>query len=126
MDRTPRGRIEEHMDGMGPLTKADIQERAREIAVINGRDGSNPTEEDRLQAAKELLNQHLNLSDDDSTEEPMNAATGTHLAAETGHQVKDRKPDDPQRLQELEIREGLREAEHDTMFHERNNFEQKE
>lgn len=126
MEQNPKGRIEEHMDGMGPLTKADIQERAREIAVINDRDGSNPTEEDRIQAAKELENRHLNLSDSDSTEEPMSAAVGTHLAAETGHRTKDRKPNDPQRLQELEVREGLREAEHDTMLHERHNFEETE
>jgi hypothetical protein len=114
------------MDEMGPVTRADVQERAREIALINGRDGSNPSDEDRLQAEEELLNRHLNLSTDDSTDEPMAAASGSRLAADTGHKTKDHKPTDPQLLQEMEVREGLREAEHDSMVTERMNPERNE
>lgn len=119
MERNPKGRVEKHMNGMGAPTRANVEERAREIAIIKGRDESNPTEADRVQATNELQNQDLNFSQDDNTDEQASAAGGTDFAANTGHKTQDRKPDDPQLLQEMEVREGVREAEHDTMLAER-------
>jgi hypothetical protein len=53
----------------------------------------------------------------------MSVEEGTHLAAATGRKIPTFKPDDPQRLAELETREGVREAEHDTMLTERRDSE---
>lgn len=119
MTQKPKGRVQEHMEGTGALTQADVEDRAREIAVINGGDGSQPTDEDRARARKELQNENLALSSDDATEEPLAAASGSHLAADTGHRIKARKPVDSQEIEETEVREGVREAEHDTLLTER-------
>lgn len=123
MTQNPKGRVQEHMEGTGAVTQAVVEDRAREISIINGGDGSNPTDEDRTRALKELQNENIVLAADDATEEPLAAAPGSHLAADTGHRIKDRKPDDPEQLRETEIREGIREAEHDTMLTERTESE---
>jgi hypothetical protein len=120
MTQNSKGRVEEHMQGTGALTHANVEDRAREIAIINGGDGSNPTDHDRAQALQELQNETVRLSTDESTEEPLAAAPGTHFAADTGHKIKNRKPEDSQMIEETEIREGVREAEHNTMLTERN------
>lgn len=119
MKHNPEGRVQEHMEGAGAPTQAAVENRARELSIINGGDGSSPTDEERAQALIELRNENLNLSGDDATEEPLAAAPGSHLAADTGHKVKDRKPVDSQEIQEAEVREGVREAEHDTLLTER-------
>ena len=124
MTHNPTGRVETHMKGAGVLIQADVEQRTKEIAVINDHD--HPTEDDHKQAVKELQNENINLSSEDNTERPMVAATGTHIAADTGHKVKDRKPDDSQMIAEAEVREGVREAEHNTMLTERSEPEKNE
>jgi len=119
MTHNPTGRVETHAQGAGVLTAEDLEARAREIAVINGDEGSKPSDEDRARAARELKSEGFVLSTDDATDEPLAAAPGSHLAADTGHKIQDRKPLDSQEIEEREVREGVREAEHDTMLTER-------
>jgi hypothetical protein len=49
-----KGVIMENADGIGTVTPAMIEARARELAVINGRDSSKPTKADYQQAKREL------------------------------------------------------------------------
>ena len=49
-----KGIIMENADGIGTVTPAMVEARARELAAINGRDSSKPTEADYQQAKREL------------------------------------------------------------------------
>ena len=44
----------ENADGIGTVTPAMVEARARELAAINGRDSSKPSEADYQQAKREL------------------------------------------------------------------------
>jgi hypothetical protein len=89
------------------------------LAMIEGRNELHPTEEDRAQALRELRDGHIRTSVEGGLDEPMATEPATHFAADTGHRVPDRKPSDPQRVMETEIREGVSEASHDTMVKSR-------
>ena len=49
-----KGIIMENADGIGTVTPAMVEARARELALIDGRDSSKPTEADYQQAKREL------------------------------------------------------------------------
>ncbi|SRR6266498_2596699 len=49
-----KGIIMENADGIGTVTPAMVEARARELARINGRDASKPTKADYQQAKHEL------------------------------------------------------------------------
>ena len=49
-----KGVIMENADGVGTVTPAMVEARARELALIDGRDSSKPTEADYQQAKREL------------------------------------------------------------------------
>src|SRR5438309_9954600 len=49
-----KGIIMENADGVGTVTPVMVEARARELAVINGRDSSKPTKADYQQAKREL------------------------------------------------------------------------
>ena len=46
-DESPRGRIEVGAAGAGVPSEKDVERRARELAVINGRSADQVNEEDR-------------------------------------------------------------------------------
>ncbi len=48
-----KGIIMENADGIGTVTPAMVEARARELARINGRDASKPTKADYQQAKRE-------------------------------------------------------------------------
>lgn len=107
------------MIGTGAPTESAVEERARELAIIRGGQGSAVTHDDREQAKREVSNQDMELSTDEETEMPLAEERRHGMAAKTGHQVKEHRPGDTQLISEEEIREGLKEAEHDTMLNAR-------
>src|SRR5438105_15523953 len=56
-DRIEQGRFSERGHGLGTVTEEMVRQRARELAVINGRAENNILESDLEQARRELLGQ---------------------------------------------------------------------
>jgi hypothetical protein len=53
-DRMEEGRVSDHGEGLGTVTRAMVMKRAREIAVINGRSAHNVLDSDIDEARQEL------------------------------------------------------------------------
>jgi len=94
-------------------TENDIEQRAREDALIAGREPNRVNTSDRIQAKKELLG-------DDSADNPAdeNEITGHGMGAPPvshGHKVEPQLPDDDLDEERM-VEEGVAEAEHDEML----------
>ena len=56
----PIGKISEHFEGMGTFTRDMVSQRARELAIINGRPPNRYSTEAFLQAKRELTGEDGN------------------------------------------------------------------
>ncbi|GEM_PF-2809131 len=104
----PRGKITTM-----PATEDDVEQRAREDALISGREPNRVNASDRIQAKKELLG-------DDSADNPTdeNEITGRGMGAppvSRGKKVEAQLPDDDLD-EERTVQEGIDEAEHSEML----------
>jgi hypothetical protein len=115
-----KGVIMENADGIGTVTPAMVETRARELALIDGRDSSKPTEADYQQAKRELTGedeidpQQKNLESLPESEgwDPLPDSTG-HKAAESLGEDEDAEG----RSESAQMyEEGINEAEHDQML----------
>ncbi len=112
---TTSGRISDHTHGLGTVTNEMVTQRAKELAVINGRDRAKFTEADWQQARRELSGQQL--FDDRQTEEPVEGLTEWDEKPDVlEHRVKNSPPSDEQTVAEHLTREGLEEAAHEQML----------
>jgi hypothetical protein len=109
-----QGKISQHFTGLGTVTPEMVQQRAREIARINGRDPETYNEDD-WQAAKLELTGAAG-----DTEEFQDEIRGGRNWDETpgtsGHKAPVRTPSDEQTFAERLAREGVEEANHDQML----------
>ena len=100
---------------LGTVTKAMVTKRAKELAVINGRNGNDFTEADYEQARRELAG----FQNVEATEQE-NAApdTGGWLgeAGDRGQKTPVRGAKDEQVFGEDLAKQGVSEATHDTML----------
>lgn len=108
----PTPRIEVAGSGVGEISEADIQKRAGEIAIGDGR--QSPNEIDLAQARREL---HVptNVSapeESDGIESPLDAEAEL-TPGPGGHQAENHFPDEGNITAKL-MREGMDEADHDT------------
>jgi len=105
-------------NGTGDLTQDDVEKRAREIAVIRGRDPEALSEDDRAEAWAEL-NGEL-LPGTSSTDK--NAAGGlsrdpSEPLSDPGHEVVTAEPEEDETdARERLANEGVEEAQHDQML----------
>jgi hypothetical protein len=107
-----------HGEGVGAFTKADIERRAHEIALIDGR--KTITAEDRQRARAELFNRDLpaTVSEDADTMQSR-SRDPSDPAVSRGHQVPDHnEPDEQQEIEKLAV-EGVEEAQHEQMIEAR-------
>ena len=112
--RQSHGKISEHFKVLGTVTRDTVVERAREIALINGHGPNHYTQEDFMEAKRELtgeLDGEIDAEEDIvpglvTWDEPPDAA---------GHTVERELPDDEQSCAVLLTEEGMEEAEHDQM-----------
>src|ERR1041384_6027913 len=90
-----QGKISCRSEGLGTVTEEMVLQRAREIALINGRDSKHLLESDRQQARIELIGtEHSSEAGNEESvsgqrawrEEPVN----------TGHHVENVEPSDEQ------------------------------
>ena len=107
------GKIEEHSHGLGVVTEADVEQRARELALLDGR--KTPNKADREQALMELLGFEPEL-DPEAMEGTVSwsAAVGSR-----GRKVPRVGPEDEALVDEELVTEGVEEALHDEMVEDR-------
>ena len=109
----PHGIISEHFKGVGTVTRDMVVERAREVALINGRDPHHYSKEDYLEAKRELTG---DFSVDGEQSDPVETMTNWDEDPEAaGHPVGRVEPADEQTLAEELVEEGISEAEHEQL-----------
>jgi hypothetical protein len=114
-----KGIIMENADGVGTVTPAMVEARARELAAIDGRGSSKPTKADYQQAKRELTGeeeidpQEKNLDSVPESEnwDPLPGSTGRQAADSLGEDEDAEGRSEAAQLYE----EGVNEAEHDQM-----------
>jgi hypothetical protein len=112
---TISGKFIERAKPLGTVTEEMVIKRAREIAVINGRNGNDYTPDDFEQARVELVG----FSDDPTeAEEEAGPASGTWLseAGGKGRKAPVRPAGDEQQFADKLVREGVEEAAHHQML----------
>ena len=109
------GRISDHAHGMGTVTSEMVTQRAKELAIINGRDRQKPTDGDWLQAKHELSGEQD--SDEKQSEEPVAGLTQwDENPASSGQLVENSPSSDEESVAERLTHEGMEEANHDLML----------
>ena len=120
MRRNPlnKGIIMENADGIGTVTPAMIEARARELALINGH-GSKPTKADYQQAKRELTGQEEMNPQEQNLESAPESESWDPVPGSTGRQAADSLGEDEDAEGRSEAaqmyEEGINEAEHDQM-----------
>src|SRR6266446_1883140 len=115
-----KGIIMENADGIGAVTPAMVEARARELALINGRGSSKPTKADYQQAKRELTGEEeIDLQEENLESVPESEAWDP-VPGSTGHQAADSLGEDEDAEGRSEaaqmFKEGINEAEHDQML----------
>ena len=110
----------ENADGIGTVTPAMVEARARELAVINGRDSSKLTKADYQQAKRELTGEEEIDVQQENLESLPESETWDPVPGSTGHQAADSLGEDEDaegRSESAQMyEEGINEAEHDQML----------
>jgi hypothetical protein len=121
MKRNPlnKGIIMENADGIGTVTPAMIEARARELALINGH-GSKPTKADYQQAKRELTGEEETDPQEENVESVPESEGWDTVPGSTGRQAADSPGEDEDAEGRSEAaqmyEEGITEAEHDQMI----------
>jgi len=122
MRRNPlnKGIIMENADGIGTVTPAMIEARARELASINGHDPSKPTDADYQQAKRELTGEEEIDPQEENLESVPESEAWDPVPGSTGRQAADSLGEDEDAEGRSEAaqmyEEGIDEAEHDQML----------
>jgi hypothetical protein len=113
---TIKGKISRRLSGLGTVTYEMVEQRARELALINGRAAEEFNEADLEEARAELTGDEA--LEEQREEEPAPAA-GTlrdSVPGTAGHKIAPKLISDDQRVAELLVQEGVDEAEHHSML----------
>ena len=112
-----KGIIMENAAGIGTVTPAMVEARARELAAINGR--SKPSEADYEQAKRELTGESGMDPQEESSESIPESEGWDPVPGSTGRQAADSLGEDEDAEGRSEsaqmFEEGISEAEHDQM-----------
>jgi hypothetical protein len=119
----PLQKVEMAGKGVGPFTKADVERRARELALIANR--TEPNDEDREAALAELRDLHLPdaVNEDADSMQSMSRDPSDPMV-DRGHQVPTYGGDDEKAALEHLALEGVEEAQHEQMLESRNNVDE--
>ena len=109
------GRFTDHAHGLGTVTKEMVNQRAGEIALINGRSKHNILDSDWQQAYRELTGQEgLNPSPTPAEELTEDKRWAPTVESEL-HRAPTIQAPDEQTFAEKLVEEGIEEAEHEQM-----------
>lgn len=113
---TIKGRISGRFNGLGTVTPGMVEQRAREIALINGRAAEEFNEADLEEARAELTG--ASALDEQGEEEsgPGASTLADIVPGSVGHKNAPKLPSDEQRVAEQLVQEGVDEAEHHSML----------
>ena len=115
--QTIKGRISGGFNGLGTVTPEMVEQRAREIALINGRAAEEFNEADLDEARAELTGD--GALEDQREEEDAVVGVGSLrdvIPGTAGHKNAPKLPSDEQRVAEKLVQEGVDEAEHHSML----------
>ena len=115
-----QGVLTENAEGIGPVSRKMVRERAVELAVINGRSAQDASKSDWEQAKRELAGE----PDIDPNEALLESAPESErwdpVYGSTGHQVPESASEDEDEDGQSDsarlVEEGIGEAEHDQML----------
>src|SRR6266404_100388 len=114
-----KGIIMENADGVGTVTPVMVEARARELAVINGRDSSKPTKADYQQAKRELTGEEEIDPQEENIEAVPESEGWDPVPGSSGRQAAESLGEDEDAEGRSEsaqmFEEGINEAEHDQM-----------
>ena len=114
-----KGIMMENADGIGTVTPAMVEARARELAVINGHGSSGPTKAHYQQAKRELTGEEEIDSQEENVESVPESEGWDPVPGSTGRQAADSPGEDEDAEGRSEAaqmyEEGIDEAEHDQM-----------
>ena len=108
-------KISEHFSGLGTVTPEMVEQRAREIALINGRPPNVFNSADFEEARLELTGKTVQHDDEDEGDPDRERISFDGPAGSVGHKVPVIKAADEQMMAEELVEEGVEEAEHDRM-----------
>ena len=110
----------ENAAGIGTVTSEMVEARARELAAINGRPSSEPSEADYQQAKRELTGESETDPQEESRESIPESEGWDPVPGSTGRQAADSLGEDEDAEGRSEAaqmyEEGIDEAEHDQML----------
>ena len=114
-----KGIIMEKAAGIGTVTSEMVEARARELAAINSRPSSEPSEADYQQAKRELTGDAETDPQEESSESIPDSEGWDPVPGSTGRQAADSLGEDEDAEGRSEaaqmFEEGVTEAEHDQM-----------
>src|SRR5204863_5111921 len=114
-----KGIIMENAARIGAVTSEMVEARARELAAINGRPSSEPSEADYQQAKRALTGEAETDSQEESSESVSESEGWEHVPGSTGRRAADSLGEDEDaegRSESAQLfEEGVSEAEHDQM-----------
>ena len=114
-----KGIIMENAAGIGTVSAEMVEARARELAAINGRRSSEPSEADYLQAKRELTGESETDPQEESRESIPESEGWDPVPGSAGRQAADSLGEDEDAEGRSEsaqmFEEGIGEAEHDQM-----------
>jgi len=111
--RPPYAKIVVHANGLGVPSPEMVQQRARELARIDGRKEYN--EQDWQHAKQELRGGHPSSWDEEEDRMPESISERDMTATDTGHHIENLRGGEDNVLEEL-VAEGMDEAQHDRML----------
>ena len=111
----PTGKISDHFQGLGTVDQQTVEQRAKEIAIINGRLAEDYNEADWAEAKAELSGARNPVLD-----EPEDSINGLkrwdEVPGTSGKKISPKRPSDEQTFAEQLVEEGVAEAEHEQML----------
>jgi hypothetical protein len=114
-----KGIIMENADGIGTVTPAMVEARARELALINGHGSSGPTKADYQQAKRELTGEEEIDLQEENLESVPESEGWDPVPGSSGRQAADSPGEDEDAEGRSEAaqmyEEGISEADHDQM-----------
>jgi hypothetical protein len=115
-DPSEEGRISEDSRGLGTVTPEMVLERARELAVINGRPPDQILDSDLEQALRELTGEQEESPDQATLESLPESERWDPIPGSAGQQAPTVPAPDAQAELVKIVREGVDDAEHDQML----------
>jgi hypothetical protein len=113
------GRIEVHGNGVGAPTSEQVEQRAREIAMIDARDPDEFTDGDWDAAKRELLGAAAPAPPEETRENARLDEEWEVVASDSGHRVPRNGDGEDETVGEQLVAGGVEEANHDQMLEAR-------